>query len=156
MPTKRLPTNSTECIRIARLRPFGFGSDRWSRILDFSLDNSNAPIRISRAPIFFVKVSGESLWPELVPGKCYLATSVLKPRAGDYLVFKNPKNLREIFVKKIKNVLDDSYEVGGTIPWSSSSEEFGLVPDELVLGKIIFLWSPRYVFASCGNKNNPA
>ena len=88
--------------------------------------------------IFLVKVEGGSLWPELIPGKRYLATSILKVNADDYVVFKNPNNQQEIFVKKVKRIFDDSYEVGGTVPWASSSEEFGLVPNELVLGKIIF------------------
>ena len=101
------------------------------------ISTKRLPINFIKRIFFLVKVEGESLWPELVPGKRYLATSVLKPRAGDYLIFKNPKNLQEIFVKKIKNILDDSYEVSGTVPWSNSSREFGLVPDELVLGKII-------------------
>ena len=88
-------------------------------------------------PIFFVKIEGESLWPELIPGKSYLATSLFKPRIGDYLVFKNPKNQSEIFVKKVTKIIGKSCEVGGTIPWSSSSGTFGLVPQELALGKII-------------------
>ena len=87
---------------------------------------------------FLVKVEGESLWPELIPGKRYFATSMLKPNADDYVVFKNPRNQREIFVKKVKRIIDGSYEVGGTVPWSSSSEGFSFVANELVLGKIIF------------------
>jgi len=85
-----------------------------------------------------VKIEGESLWPELIPGKSYLASSLLKPKTGDYVVFKNPKNPGEVFVKKVKKIIDGSYEVNGTIPWSSSSKTFGLVPKELVLGKIIW------------------
>ncbi len=92
---------------------------------------------MTKPPLFLVKVDGESLWPELVPGKHYLATSLLKPTVGDYIVFKNPNDVRAIFVKKINAVRDGLYEVVGTIPWSSSSEEFGMVPEELVLGKII-------------------
>ena len=88
-------------------------------------------------PFFFVKVEGESLWPELVPGKRYLATSLGKPGAGDYLVFKNPNDVREIFVKEVMRVSKDSYEVAGTIPWASSSKEFGLILRNLVIGKII-------------------
>lgn len=93
----------------------------------------------NKSPLFFlVKVGGESLWPELVPGNRYLATSLFKPNAGDYVIFKNPKNQRGVFVKKVKRISGGSYEVSGTVPWSSSSEEFGLVSKELVLGKVIF------------------
>lgn len=88
--------------------------------------------------LFFVRIEGESLWPELVPGKHYLATSLLKAHVGDYLVFKNPGNSSERFVKKIVRIAENGYEVAGTVPWAHSSKEFGLVQQSLVLGKIIF------------------
>ena len=86
---------------------------------------------------FIVKVSGESLWQELVPGKRYLATSLGKPSIGDYLVFKIPKDSKAIFVKKVVAIHNDSYEVAGTVPWASSSNEFGLILRNSVVGKII-------------------
>ncbi|MBI4086259.1 MAG: S26 family signal peptidase [Candidatus Liptonbacteria bacterium] len=96
--------------------------------------------------LFLVKVEGESLWPELIPGKRYLATSLFKPNAGDYVIFKNPKNRKEIFVKKVKKIIADSYEVSGIVPWANSSREFGLIPKTLVLGKLILLsvWWRKY------------
>lgn len=98
---------------------------------------TDAKEKRSRSGFFFVKVRGESAWPELVPGKKYLAASFLKPSIGDFIVFKNPANPSEIFVKKILSEWGGTYEVSGIVPWSSSSADFGPVPASLVIGKII-------------------
>jgi hypothetical protein len=87
--------------------------------------------------LFLVKVEGESCWPFLIPNKYYLATNLLKPKENDFIVFINPKNKEEIFVKRVKYVYDDFYFVEGTVSWSDSSKEFGLVNKDLILGKII-------------------
>ena len=104
----------------------------------------NATTRTKRSPtnsikrlLFLVKIEGESLWPELIPGKRYAATSLGKPDIGDYLVFKNPGNNGQTFVKKIRDIRDGAYEVAGTVPWASSSNEFGLILRNSVVGKII-------------------
>jgi len=87
---------------------------------------------------FTVQVSGESMWPDLVPGKRYIASSFFKPRIGHYLIFKNPKRPKEILVKKVVKIHPTYYEVAGTIPWAPSTDEIGPVPKRNVLGKIIF------------------
>ncbi len=89
--------------------------------------------------IFLVKVEGESAWPNLVPEKRYLATNLLKPKVSDFIVFQNPKNRKEIFVKKVKEIKNNFYFVEGTVSWSESSKNFGQVNKNLVLGKIIFI-----------------
>ncbi len=93
---------------------------------------------IKRA-IFLVKVEGESAWPELVPEKLYFATNLIKPKKGELVVFKNPKDKKEILVKKIKLIKKNLYFIEGTLPWSESSKSFGLVNKDLILGKIIFI-----------------
>jgi len=87
--------------------------------------------------LFLVKVEGESAWPELIPEKYYFATSLLKPRVGDFIVFQNPKNSEQNFVKKIKSVNSLGCEVYGLTSWSSSSKNFGLIKNDLVFGKIL-------------------
>lgn len=89
--------------------------------------------------VFSVKVEGESCWPQLIPGKEYLATNLLKPKVSDFIVFQNPKNQREIFVKRVAEIKNNSYCVEGTVSWAESSKNFGEVNKNLVLGKIIFL-----------------
>src|SRR4030042_2650999 len=88
--------------------------------------------------IFLVRVEGESAWPELVSGKTYFAASFLKPKIGDFIVFKNPKDQKEILVKKIRSIRKNSYFAEGTLPWAKSSRDFGQVSKGLILGKILF------------------
>jgi len=77
------------------------------------------------------------MWPDLVPGRSYWASSLRRPRAGNFIVFRNPKNERETFVKKVIAIPGDGYEVSGTVPWGTSSGNIGLVPPTLVLGHLI-------------------
>lgn len=71
--------------------------------------------------LFKVKIFGESCWPELVPGKIYLATSLKKPRIGNYVVFKNPKPEEpEYIIKKVKAAEGDKLTLGGVVSWSSA------------------------------------
>ncbi|HIH42439.1 TPA: hypothetical protein HA246_02225 [Candidatus Woesearchaeota archaeon] len=88
--------------------------------------------------LFTVKVYGESCWPELIPSKRYLATGLLNPKVGDYIVFKTKYD--EIFVKKVKEIKkgkDDSYLVSGTVSWSDTSKNLGMIKQENVLGKLV-------------------
>ena len=87
--------------------------------------------------LFSVKIEGESCWPHLIPGKKYLATNLLKAKIGNFIVFRNPKNQKEIFVKKVKEIKRNSYFVEGTVPFATSSKNFGPVNKNLILGKII-------------------
>lgn len=91
--------------------------------------------KLKRA-LFTVKVYGESCWPELVPGRKYIATSLIKPKIGDYVVFMTKHG--EIFVKKVKEIKHDSYFVEGMVSWSESSKNLGLINKENVIGKLMF------------------
>ena len=96
-------------------------------------------INFFKQPLFLVKIRGESMWPALIPGKTYLASGFLKPRKGDVIIFRNPKNSDEVLVKRIVDGQDHGYKVDGTVSWASSSNDFGRVPRECVLGKILGL-----------------
>ena len=86
---------------------------------------------------FSVHIEGESAWPELISGKNYFATSFFKPKVGDFIVFQNPKNQKEIFVKRVAEIKNNYYYVEGTVSWATSSKNFGEVNKNLVLGKIL-------------------
>ncbi|TSC77798.1 MAG: hypothetical protein G01um101433_472 [Parcubacteria group bacterium Gr01-1014_33] len=92
---------------------------------------------IFRSPFFFVHVQGESAWPTLVPGTLYLATNVVSPKIGDFIVFRNPMNIQEVFVKRVSSICDNCYHVESLVSWGSSSRDFGLVGHELILGKLL-------------------
>ena len=99
----------------------------------------NSPTSFIKKLLFIVKIEGESAWPALVPSNRYFATSLLKPKIGDFVVFKNPKNEEEIFVKKVSAIDGNNYFMEGLLAGSSSSNDFGMVTKKLILGKIIFV-----------------
>ncbi len=90
-----------------------------------------------RRLLFMVRVEGESLWPHLVPGRRYVASALACPRIGDFAVFRNPRDTNRVFVKSIREISADGYVMASTVSWGSSSTDFGIVPRELVLGKIL-------------------
>ncbi len=96
------------------------------------------PINSFKRLLFLVRVEGESLLPELLPGRYYLTTSLKKPKVGSYIVFPNPHNERQIFIKKIKSVKPEGYYVSGSVFWGTSSEDFGLISRKRVLGTVTF------------------
>lgn len=95
------------------------------------------PINFIKRFIFRVKIEGDSAWPQLIPGKYYFATSIKKPKKGDFIVFQNPKDKLRIFVKKVHSIDGDYYTVSGSVSWSSSSKDFGPVHKDLILGRVI-------------------
>ena len=93
--------------------------------------------------LFRVQVTGESCWPELVPSKSYLATNLLRPKIGDYIVFTNKYG--EVFVKRVKyvntdkiNKSNESYFVEAIPSWAETSNNFGCVKKESIIGKLLY------------------
>lgn len=101
-----------------------------------------------RHALFVVRVNGESLWPHLEPGRRYFASGIFLPCAGDFAVFRNPQETGRIFVKQVREVRDDGYVMASTVSWGSSSDDFGIVPPHLILGKILSV-----VFTGHGARN---
>lgn len=94
--------------------------------------------RMTIPRIFFrVRVSGESCWPVLVPGRSYWASRLGRVRKGDFVVFTNPADYGQIFVKKILGMQKAAYEVGSTVSWGLSSKDFGVVDKRHILGKVV-------------------
>ena len=104
------------------------------RIVRLNLDKF---YRGSTSIVFLVRVEGESLWPKLIPGKRYLASSIFVPKVGDFAVFRNPKNKMDVFVKKVREATDAGYIMESVVSWGSSSVDFGPVPKHLVVGKVL-------------------
>ena len=96
-------------------------------------------ISFIKKAIFLVKIEGESAWPELVSGKIYFATNLVKLKVGNFIIFQNPKNREEILVKKIKLIEENTYFVEGTLPWAESSRNFGSIDRCSIFGKILFI-----------------
>ena len=82
---------------------------------------------------FLVEVSGESCWPELIPGKKYLATKSRRPKVGDFAVFKKADAPNEYLVKKISMIKKDEITLSGTVSWSAVYS----IKTEDMVGKIL-------------------
>ena len=98
------------------------------------------PIKLSpinftklRYILFKVWVTGESLWPRIVPGKSYIASNLKKPRVGDCVVFRNPRNSDDFFIKRVKEIARNIYTVGGTVSWSDSY----IITREEIIGTLL-------------------
>ncbi len=87
--------------------------------------------------LFVVKVEGESAFPELIPGRYYLASSLKRPQVGRFVVFSNPLNHGQILVKKVQRFEGDSLCVQGTVSWAVSSREIGRIPLRSTLGVLL-------------------
>lgn len=91
-----------------------------------------------RRPLFSVRIKGTSMMPELIPNKLYLASSLKKPKIGSNIVFKNPKNITQMLVKKVHTASDDnSYYVNGAVSWATSSSQIGLIKQSEIIGIIL-------------------
>jgi len=89
-----------------------------------------------------LRVRGSSLWPDFREGDYVLVVSspfrLGKVRPGDVIVFQQPGY--GILLKRVQRVLENgqSFEVRGTQIASSDSRNFGPVPQERLLGKVIW------------------
>jgi hypothetical protein len=87
--------------------------------------------------LFRVRITGESCWPNLVPNKRYWASCLPRVQKGDFILFANPKEPSEIFVKQVQKITPTGYAVASTVSWGSSSLDFGIISPKTVLGKIL-------------------
>ena len=118
--------------------------------------------------IFRITVSGESCWPELVPGKTYFASRLRRAHVGDYVVFKNPHRQKhasdtpppfpladdrllmgntetDFYIKKVLHENGGMLHVGGTVSWSSnySIKQSGITGTVVSFRRIFHLLLPN-------------
>ena len=86
---------------------------------------------------FTVLVTGESMWPALIPGRRYTAQSGVEPQINDIVVAKHPHDPSSTIVKRVSEIQVSSEQQGvrsgskpftvhrslftltGTVSWSS-------------------------------------
>ena len=89
-----------------------------------------------------LKIRGFSLHPGLQAGDYVLAAGVPFPmgkiKVGDVIVFRQPQY--GTLIKRVQQVLEGgrAFEVLGTQIDSTDSRDFGPVPKEQVIGKVIW------------------
>ena len=81
---------------------------------------------------FEIVVTGESMWPVLVPGKHYVARRDVEPAVGDIAVATHPYDPTQTIVKRVSAIADGNYTLTGTVSWSSSFS----VPRSAIMGVI--------------------
>ncbi len=104
-------------------------------LLQINFFSPSTWLRVKRA-LFRVRVTGESMWPELVSGKRYWASGFVRPQVGKYAVFQSPSG-EGVFVKKVSRVTNDGYEVTSLVPWGSGSKDFGVVSQRNIIGVLL-------------------
>lgn len=87
-------------------------------------------------------ITGESMAPSVAPGErvvvSRLAYWLAKPRLGDVVVLRDPREPERLLIKRISEAHVNSYEVAGDSPEASTdSRTFGPVPAGLILGKVV-------------------
>jgi nickel-type superoxide dismutase maturation protease len=89
-----------------------------------------------------IKVAGDSLFPEYKEGDFVLVSKIpflfRHPRPGDIVVFRLPDY--GTLIKKIYHVESDTgaIEVRGTTITSIDSRVFGPIPNNSLLGKVVW------------------
>lgn len=96
--------------------------------------------------LILVKISGHSMEPTLRPGSIVLVEKLTyffrKPRLGDIVVFRSPKNPGQYLCKRVTAFDPDSqaYELRGDNPGDSlDSRKFGTVNRSQILGRAIIV-----------------
>lgn len=75
--------------------------------------------------------------PALLPREKYLASCLLKPKIGKFVVFYNPKYSNQIMVKQIIDKTDNGWLVSGINPLSTSVAKLGEVENHNIIGVLI-------------------
>lgn len=88
-------------------------------------------------------VEGESMAPSVSPSERVVVIRAAywfgKPKAGDLVVLRDPRNPERLLIKRIDAAHGNSFEVAGdNVDASTDSRTFGPVPADLILGKVWF------------------
>ena len=91
--------------------------------------------------IRLIKVTGDSLVPLVQEGDFVVIFKIpffVRFRSGDMVVFRHPEH--GTLIKRVEWVTHDGHElyVTGLHPESTDSRQFGLVPRDTVVGKVIW------------------
>ena len=93
-------------------------------------------------------VEGESMLPSLVPGDWVVAdrgaSRNYRPRAGDVVLARDPRNRERLLVKRVDHVdLHNQVWLAGDNPAASTdSRVFGAVPPDAVVGRVRWRYWP--------------
>ncbi len=88
-------------------------------------------------------VEGQSMTPGVSPDERVLVSRLAywfsKPKSGDLVALRDPREPERLLIKRIDETHGNSFEVSGdNVDASTDSRTFGPVPAGLILGKVVF------------------
>lgn len=92
-----------------------------------------------------VRVAGESMSPALRPGDWLLVRRGVTPRAGDVVVARLPADPERLIVKRVAWRSAEGWWLESDnqhAPGRQDSWDFGAVPDELLVGRVVLRYWP--------------
>ncbi|WP_405877328.1 MULTISPECIES: nickel-type superoxide dismutase maturation protease [unclassified Streptomyces] len=94
-------------------------------------------------PLGWVEVTGPSMVPTLYQGDWLLVLYRGRIRPGDVVVLRHPFQQDLLIVKRATDRRDGGWWVLADNAFAGSdSNDYGVVPDELILGKVRFRYRP--------------
>jgi nickel-type superoxide dismutase maturation protease len=108
------------------------------------LERGTKPRRWPRvAPLFRVRVAGESMLPALREGDRLLVRRTRRVRPGDIAVAADPRDGRRPMVKRVAALSADGVTLlGDNPPASTDSRTFGPLPPDMVKGRAVYRYAP--------------
>ena len=91
-----------------------------------------------------VEVTGDSMLPALAPGDRLLVARLGRPRPGDLVAVRDPRDPGRTVVKRVAGVSSDGYVVlGDNRARSTDSRHFGPVARAAVRGRALYRYFPE-------------
>jgi len=95
------------------------------------------------APLFRVRVEGDSMLPVLRDGDRLLVRRTRRVRAGDIAVAVDPRDGSRPLVKRVGAVSTDGVTMRGDNPAASTdSRAFGPLAPDMVRGRAVYRYAP--------------
>ena len=90
-----------------------------------------------------LEVTGPSMLPALRPGDRVLALRTRRLRVGQVVAVRDPRQPSRVVVKRVAGRAPGGWRVlGDNRESSTDSRVFGVVPDRLVVGRVVYRYHP--------------
>ncbi len=90
-----------------------------------------------------VRIVGPSMEPALMNGDWWLVHRSARLRPGGVVVLRHPMRRDLVVVKRLAELRESGWWVLGDNPEASEdSRQFGAVPEELIVGRLILRYRP--------------